>query len=145
MGEAKNRKANGSGPRGPQRHLRAVQGPPKAEVRLLAKQAEIAAASYLVDFASTLGIPQYRAQVMAIAYTTKVPAKALIGKAVEVFQVPDAYVIEPSKRLTSASDPPPLADEDSVRRTEFAMAPVEEPKPEETTIGAPPEPEPKAG
>ncbi len=82
-----------------------VREAPKVQLRLIATAAEVGAASFLVDFALTLGISRFNAQTAAIAFTTKVPLRELVGKVVEVVRVLDGTRIP--QRLVDPSLPMP--------------------------------------
>lgn len=127
MGEAKQKRLNGR-PLGlvsvnglP---LRAEpKGPPPATLRLIATRAEIGAASYLVDFCGTMGIPRYRAQTSAIAYTTKVPVAKLVGEVVEVIQVEDGTPI-PDRLIKLRPGKPEPASPAAVAEAERVLGPM---------------------
>ena len=109
MGEAKRKQGQGRS----DGRLRAIaggkQGPPEATLRLVVTASEVGLASYLCDFAATMGISRYRSQTAAIAYVAKVPHGRLVGQVVQVCQVPDGFQI--SERFSDPrTTPPPLPD-----------------------------------
>jgi hypothetical protein len=96
-------------------------GPPAATLRLIATSSEVGLASYLVDFAGTMGIARYRSQTAAIAYVTKVPLGKLVGQVVQVCQVPDGFPI-PERLQDPRTTPPPLPDAAEVAALSLAAA-----------------------
>lgn len=110
MGEHKQRKGERqAGGRAPLRAVAGGRQEPLPTIRLVASASEVGLASYLVDFAGTMGIGRFRSQLAAIAFVTKVPVGKLVGQVVEVCQVPDGFPID--ERLQDPrTTPPPLPD-----------------------------------
>jgi hypothetical protein len=121
MGEHKRRQGQKDG-RAP---LRAIaggkQGAPEATLRLVVTASEVGLASYLCDFAATMGISRYRSQTAAIAYVAKVPHGRLVGQVVQVCQVPDGFAIV-ERFSDPRTTPPPLPDLAEVEALSLAAA-----------------------
>jgi hypothetical protein len=134
MGEHKRKQGQqGQGPKVARGGLRLVgphgeELPPRTTLRLVATASEVQLASYLVDFAGSMGIARYRSQTSAIAFVTRVPVAALVNQVVEVCQVPDGFPI--AERLQDPrTTPPPLPDVADVARAAAMVAPVPEEAP----------------
>jgi len=107
--------------------------PPPATLRLMATEAEIGAASYLVSFAASMGIDQYRAQTCAIAFTTGVPVQRLVGEVVEVCQAPEGTDIGELRLINLRRGKPEPASDKAVAEADAALGPLEAPRSEAMT------------